>query len=144
MVCFQSDVVLTAPTDKPGVALLNFVIFPPRWMVAEHTFRPPYYHRKCMSEFMGLIHGGYKAKAEGFHPGGASLHSCMTPHGSDTKTFEIEFCICLLLTILGYIPGIIYPSLIVTVIVIVIPTAIFITIVLLRVFVLLLDYMEII
>jgi len=52
--------VLTAPTDKPGVALLDFVIFPPRWLVAEHTFRPPYYHRNCMSEFMGLIHGGYE------------------------------------------------------------------------------------
>nr|GEX02880.1 homogentisate 1,2-dioxygenase [Tanacetum cinerariifolium] len=82
------NTVLTAPTDKPGVALLDFVIFPPRWLVAEHTFRPPYYHRNCMSEFMGLIHGGYEAKADGFLPGGASLHSCMTPHGPDTKTYE--------------------------------------------------------
>ncbi|WMV60450.1 hypothetical protein MTR67_053835 [Solanum verrucosum] len=82
------NTVLTAPTDKPGVALLDFVIFPPRWLVAEHTFRPPYYHRNCMSEFMGLIYGGYEAKADGFHPGGASLHSCMTPHGPDTKTYE--------------------------------------------------------
>ncbi|KAI4321829.1 hypothetical protein MLD38_035163 [Melastoma candidum] len=81
------NTVLTAPTDKPGVALLDFVIFPPRWLVAEHTFRPPYFHRNCMSEFMGLIHGGYEAKAD-FLPGGASLHSCMTPHGPDTKTFE--------------------------------------------------------
>ncbi|KAL0353804.1 UNVERIFIED_CONTAM: Homogentisate 1,2-dioxygenase [Sesamum angustifolium] len=82
------NTVLTAPTERPGVALLDFVIFPPRWLVAEHTFRPPYYHRNCMSEFMGLIHGGYEAKADGFLPGGASLHSCMTPHGPDTKTFE--------------------------------------------------------
>ncbi|XP_047964297.1 homogentisate 1,2-dioxygenase [Salvia hispanica] len=82
------NTVLTAPTDRPGVALLDFVIFPPRWLVAEHTFRPPYYHRNCMSEFMGLIHGGYEAKADGFLPGGASLHSCMTPHGPDTKTYE--------------------------------------------------------
>ncbi|KAK3030264.1 hypothetical protein RJ639_039847 [Escallonia herrerae] len=82
------NTVLTAPTDKPGVALLDFVIFPPRWLVAEHTFRPPYYHRNCMSEFMGLIHGGYEAKADGFLPGGASLHSCMTPHGPDTKSYE--------------------------------------------------------
>lgn len=52
--------VLTAPSDKPGVALLDFVIFPPRWLVAEHTFRPPYYHRNCMSEFMGLIYGAYE------------------------------------------------------------------------------------
>ncbi|GER53824.1 homogentisate 1,2-dioxygenase [Striga asiatica] len=81
-------VILTAPTERPGVALLDFVIFPPRWLVAEHTFRPPYYHRNCMSEFMGLIYGGYEAKADGFLPGGASLHSCMTPHGPDTKTFE--------------------------------------------------------
>lgn len=56
----QHLAVLTAPTDKPGVALLDFVIFPPRWLVAEHTFRPPYYHRNCMSEFMGLIYGGYE------------------------------------------------------------------------------------
>ncbi|EPS72524.1 hypothetical protein M569_02231, partial [Genlisea aurea] len=82
------NTVLTAPTDKPGIALLDFVIFPPRWLVAEHTFRPPYYHRNCMSEFMGLIKGEYEAKADGFLPGGASLHSCMTPHGPDTKTFE--------------------------------------------------------
>ncbi|PKI37681.1 hypothetical protein CRG98_041974 [Punica granatum] len=82
------NTVLTAPTEKPGVALLDFVIFPPRWLVAEHTFRPPYYHRNCMSEFMGLIHGGYEAKADGFLPGGASLHICMTPHGPDTKTYE--------------------------------------------------------
>ncbi|KAG9159501.1 hypothetical protein Leryth_022752 [Lithospermum erythrorhizon] len=82
------NTVLTSPTDKPGVALLDFVIFPPRWLVAEHTFRPPYYHRNCMSEFMGLINGVYEAKSDGFLPGGASLHSCMTPHGPDTKTFE--------------------------------------------------------
>ncbi|OEL21774.1 Homogentisate 1,2-dioxygenase [Dichanthelium oligosanthes] len=82
------NTVLTAPTDKPGVALLDFVIFPPRWLVAENTFRPPYYHRNCMSEFMGLIYGIYEAKADGFVPGGASLHSCMTPHGPDTKTYE--------------------------------------------------------
>ncbi|XP_050368410.1 homogentisate 1,2-dioxygenase [Argentina anserina] len=82
------NTVLTAPTDRPGVALLDFAIFPPRWLVAENTFRPPYYHRNCMSEFMGLIYGGYEAKADGFLPGGASLHSCMTPHGPDTKTYE--------------------------------------------------------
>ncbi|KAE9459190.1 hypothetical protein C3L33_08906, partial [Rhododendron williamsianum] len=82
------NTVLTAPTDKPGVALLDFVIIPPRWLVAEHTFRAPYYHRNCMSEFMGLIYEGYEAKADGFLPGGASLHSCMTPHSPDTKTFE--------------------------------------------------------
>ncbi|XP_052208547.1 homogentisate 1,2-dioxygenase isoform X2 [Diospyros lotus] len=87
------NTVLTASTDKPGVALLDFVIFPPRWLVAEHTFRPPYYHRNCMSEFMGLIYGGYEAKADGFLPGGASLHSCMTPHGPDTKTYEATIAI---------------------------------------------------
>ncbi|WP_440995841.1 homogentisate 1,2-dioxygenase [Arhodomonas sp. SL1] len=80
--------VLTAPTDTPGTANVDFVIFPPRWMVAEDTFRPPYFHRNVMSEFMGLIHGAYDAKAEGFEPGGASLHNCMTPHGPDTETFE--------------------------------------------------------
>jgi len=79
--------VLTAPTTDPGVAAADFVIFPPRWAVAEHTFRPPYFHRNCMSEFMGLIFGVYEAKQEGFLPGGASLHSCMTPHGPDTETF---------------------------------------------------------
>ncbi|KAG5540659.1 hypothetical protein RHGRI_020779 [Rhododendron griersonianum] len=77
-------------TDKPGMALLDFVIIPPRWLVAEHTFRAPYYHRNCMSEFMGLIYEGYEAKADGFLPGGASLHSCMTPHSPDTKTFGAQ------------------------------------------------------
>jgi homogentisate 1,2-dioxygenase len=80
--------VLTCPSNEPGVAVADFVIFPPRWAVAEHTFRPPYYHRNCMSEYMGLIKGKYEAKQEGFVPGGGSLHSCMTPHGPDTETFE--------------------------------------------------------
>ena len=31
---------------KLGTAIADFVIFPPRWSVAEHTFRPPYYHSK--------------------------------------------------------------------------------------------------
>jgi homogentisate 1,2-dioxygenase len=76
--------VLTAPSGEPGVAALDFVIFPPRWVVAERTFRPPYFHRNLMSEFMGLIAGSYDAKeGGGFVPGGASLHSCMTPHGPD-------------------------------------------------------------
>ncbi|BFZ09238.1 hypothetical protein BsWGS_12277 [Bradybaena similaris] len=80
--------VLTCPSLKPGVATADFVIFPPRWSVQEHTFRPPYYHRNCMSEFMGLIYGNYEAKEEGFQPGGASLHSIMTPHGPDYECFE--------------------------------------------------------
>lgn len=80
--------VLTAPTNTPGVAVCDFVIFPPRWEAKEHTFRPPWYHRNCMSEFMGLIRGQYEAKKEGFLPGGASLHSCFIPHGPDQKTFE--------------------------------------------------------
>ena len=80
--------VLTCPTDTPGVALLDFVIFPPRWSVQEGTFRPPYYHRNCMSEFMGLIKGRYEAKEQGFAPGGATLHSMMTPHGPDVACFE--------------------------------------------------------
>jgi homogentisate 1,2-dioxygenase len=79
--------VLTCPSDEPGVAVLDFVIFPPRWIVADHTFRPPWFHRNCMSEFMGMIHGQYDAKAEGFLPGGSSLHSCMTGHGPDAETF---------------------------------------------------------
>ncbi|KAF9193497.1 hypothetical protein BGZ50_007427 [Haplosporangium sp. Z 11] len=80
--------VLTCKSDKPGVAIADFVIFPPRWSVQENTFRPPYFHRNCMSEFMGLIHGTYEAKQGGFVPGGASLHSMMTPHGPDAPTFE--------------------------------------------------------
>ncbi|KAJ9584795.1 hypothetical protein L9F63_020849, partial [Diploptera punctata] len=80
--------VLTCPSNKPGTAIADFVIFPPRWSVQEHTFRPPYYHRNCMSEFMGLIFGNYEAKEEGFLPGGGSLHSMMTPHGPDTQCFE--------------------------------------------------------
>eukprot|EP00004_Rigifila_ramosa_P009874 TRINITY_DN21659_c0_g1_i1.p1 TRINITY_DN21659_c0_g1~~TRINITY_DN21659_c0_g1_i1.p1 ORF type:complete len:451 (-),score=81.94 TRINITY_DN21659_c0_g1_i1:82-1434(-) len=80
--------VLTCPTNEPGVATCDFVIFPPRWAVGEGTFRPPYFHRNCMSEFMGLILGEYEAKKGGFLPGGGSLHSCMTPHGPDAATFE--------------------------------------------------------
>lgn len=80
--------VLTTPTTEPGTALCDFVIFPPRWGVSDHTFRPPYFHRNCMSEFMGLIKGNYEAKAGAFLPGGASLHSIMTPHGPDVKCFE--------------------------------------------------------
>ncbi|KTC23223.1 homogentisate 1,2-dioxygenase [Pseudomonas putida] len=78
--------VLTSPTSVPGMANIDFVIFPPRWMVAENTFRPPWFHRNLMNEFMGLIKGEYDAKAEGFLPGGASLHSCMSAHGPDAET----------------------------------------------------------
>lgn len=80
--------VLTCPSNKYGTAIADFVIFPPRWSVQENTFRPPYYHRNCMSEFMGLILGRYEAKEGGFLPGGASLHSIMTPHGPDRQCFE--------------------------------------------------------
>lgn len=80
--------VLTAPTDTPGTANMDFVIFPPRWMVAEHTFRPPWFHRNFMNEFMGLIHGVYDAKeGGGFVPGGMSLHNCMSGHGPDADTY---------------------------------------------------------
>src|SRR5581483_9266301 len=80
--------VLTSPSAIPGTANVDFAIFPPRWMVAEHTFRPPWFHRNMMNEFMGLIFGAYDAKAEGFVPGGASLHNCMAGHGPDAETFE--------------------------------------------------------
>jgi len=80
--------VLTCPGPDVGVASADFVIFPPRWAVQEHTFRPPYYHRNVMSEFMGNICGKYEAKPDGFMPGGASLHSCMAAHGPDAATFK--------------------------------------------------------
>ncbi|WP_457322265.1 homogentisate 1,2-dioxygenase [Roseateles sp. P5_E11] len=80
--------VLTSPSDTPGWANVDFVIFPPRWMVAEDTFRPPWYHRNVMSEFMGLVLGQYDAKPEGFKPGGASLHNSYVPHGPDTEAFD--------------------------------------------------------
>jgi homogentisate 1,2-dioxygenase len=80
--------VLTAQTAVPGTAVCDFVIFPPRWCVQERTFRPPYYHRNCMSEFMGLIKGAYDAKPEGFQPGGATLHSMMSAHGPDANAFN--------------------------------------------------------
>ncbi len=80
--------VLTSQSDTPGVANIDFVIFPPRWMVAEDTFRPPWYHRNVMSEFMGLIKGVYDAREEGFVPGGASLHNSMSPHGPEAAVFE--------------------------------------------------------
>jgi homogentisate 1,2-dioxygenase len=80
--------VLTSPSDTAGTANCDFVIFPPRWLVAEDTFRPPWYHRNVMSEFMGLVFGQYDAKPQGFRPGGASLHNCMVPHGPDEEAFE--------------------------------------------------------
>jgi homogentisate 1,2-dioxygenase len=80
--------VLTSASDTPGTANCDFVIFPPRWLVGEDTFRPPWYHRNVMSEFMGLIHGVYDSKAEGFLPGGASLHNSWSAHGPDAETFE--------------------------------------------------------
>ena len=80
--------VLQSASDTPGVDTIDFVIFPPRTLVMRDTFRPPWYHRNIASEFMGLIHGAYDAKAEGFIPGGASLHNCMTGHGPDADTFD--------------------------------------------------------
>jgi homogentisate 1,2-dioxygenase len=80
--------VLTSPAHTPGTANVDFAIFPPRWLVAEHTFRPPWFHRNLMNEFMGLVFGRYDAKAEGFLPGGASLHNCMSGHGPDAETYE--------------------------------------------------------
>jgi homogentisate 1,2-dioxygenase len=80
--------VLTAPSHVHGTPNIDFAIFPPRWLVAEHTFRPPWFHRNMMNEFMGLIYGEYDAKAEGFLPGGASLHNCMSGHGPDAETFD--------------------------------------------------------
>ena len=80
--------VLTSPSDTPGTANVDFVIFPPRWMVAEHTFRPPWFHRNVMSEFMGLVRGEYDAKRGGFVPGGASLHNAMAAHGPDRASHD--------------------------------------------------------
>jgi homogentisate 1,2-dioxygenase len=79
---------LTSASETPGTANVDFVIFPDRWLVAEDTFRPPWYHLNIMSEFMGLIYGVYDAKPEGFVPGGMSLHNSMTPHGPDRDAFE--------------------------------------------------------
>jgi len=80
--------VLNSPSDSPGVGNLDFVIFPPRWLVAQNTFRPPWFHRNVASEFMGLVFGQYDAKAGGFAPGGASLHNSFTGHGPDAATFD--------------------------------------------------------
>jgi homogentisate 1,2-dioxygenase len=80
--------VLTSPSDTAGLAAVDFVVFAPRWLVGEDTFRPPYFHRNVMSEYMGLLEGAYDAKAEGFVPGGGSLHNMMSAHGPDRETFE--------------------------------------------------------
>jgi len=80
--------VLTAPSGEPGTAMIDFVIFPPRWVVIEKSFRPPYYHRNTMSEYMGNISGVYDAKEKGFLPGGGSLHSTMTAHGPEKDVFD--------------------------------------------------------
>ena len=80
--------VLHSVSDTPGVSNIDFVIFPPRILAMQDTFRPPWFHRNVASEFMGLVHGSYDAKAEGFRPGGASLHNSMSGHGPDAATFE--------------------------------------------------------
>lgn len=80
--------VLQAPSAIPGLDTIDFAIFAPRVLAMQDTFRPPWFHRNIASEFMGLVHGAYDAKAEGFMPGGASLHNCMTGHGPDADTFE--------------------------------------------------------
>ncbi len=80
--------VLQSQSDTPGVDAIDFVVFAPRILAMQDTFRPPWFHRNCASEFMGLVHGVYDAKQEGFVPGGASLHNCMTGHGPDAGTFE--------------------------------------------------------
>jgi len=79
--------VLQSPSDTPGAAMIDFVIFAPRILAMQDTFRPPWYHRNVASEFMGLVHGAYEAR-QGFRPGGASLHNCMSGHGPDAATFE--------------------------------------------------------
>src|ERR1700761_8813707 len=79
--------VLTSPSESPGLANCDFVIFAPRWLVGENTFRPPWYHRNIMSEYMGLVTGEYDAKAEGFVPGGSSLHNTYASHGPDAETY---------------------------------------------------------
>jgi homogentisate 1,2-dioxygenase len=79
---------LTSPSETHGTANIDFVLFPERWSVAENTFRPPWYHRNIMSEFMGLVYGVYDAKPEGFVPGGMSLHNMMLPHGPDGDAFR--------------------------------------------------------
>jgi len=80
--------VLTAPSGIEGTANIDFALFRERWMVAENTFRPPWYHKNVMSELMGNIYGIYDAKPKGFVPGGMSLHNCMLPHGPDQQAFE--------------------------------------------------------
>lgn len=80
--------VLTSPSEAPGQANADFIIFPPRWLVMEDTFRPPWFHRNVTSEFMGLVQGAYNGKAEGFVPGGATLHNSMSAHGPDKETFD--------------------------------------------------------
>ncbi|WP_216892971.1 homogentisate 1,2-dioxygenase [Nocardia alni] len=81
--------VLTSASDTPGQANVDFAAFPPRWTVPEHTFRPPHFHRNVMTEFMGLVRGVHDSKAEGFVPGGASLHNMWAAHGPDRETFEL-------------------------------------------------------
>jgi homogentisate 1,2-dioxygenase len=81
-------VVLQSLSDTAGIGNIDFVIFPPRILVMQDTFRPPWYHRNIASEFMGLINGVYDAKPQGFLPGGASLHNCMSGHGPDEATFN--------------------------------------------------------
>jgi homogentisate 1,2-dioxygenase len=79
--------IFTLLSSSEGVA--EMAIFPPRWLVMEDTFRPPWYHRNTMAEFMGLIKGEYDARTDGgFKAGGASLHNIMAGHGPDSNTHQ--------------------------------------------------------
>jgi homogentisate 1,2-dioxygenase len=80
--------VLTAPSRDSTAPLADFLIFSPRWDVASHTYRPPYYHRNVASELMGLIYGDYGGRSEEFQPGSVSFECGMVPHGVAYEEFK--------------------------------------------------------
>jgi homogentisate 1,2-dioxygenase len=79
---------LTSPSSDVAGGNVDFMILPPRWMVAENTFRPPGYHRNSVAEFLALVQGSSESRAGPFPPGSMSLHNHWTAHGPDVRTFE--------------------------------------------------------
>jgi homogentisate 1,2-dioxygenase len=71
--------VLTCPLDDHGNNMADVLVFSGRWEVAEHTFRPPYYHRNVATEFSYIV--ALPEPYSGFEKGAYFLSPSMTPHG---------------------------------------------------------------
>ena len=78
--------VLTAPLDDHGRAIADFVVFPGRWEVIEHSFRPPFMHRNAASEINMVVRT--PTPESGYDPGCTFVSPILTPHGVATRTYD--------------------------------------------------------